>query len=151
VTGRCGACIQSGRSSQAALPPTRVVVTDPPGTSRKGADACGIVVVGAVTDRAGERTRALRYGRTRRREAMGSMGGLQSLRCWNGMAVIVWLLRSTQGGEMAEAVLRQVDPPIPYRLPLREGCSGLVTCCSTYEQGVFTSVVWPRWKIRCVR
>lgn len=95
---------------------TRIVVAvDPPGTSRSDSDECGIIVAGAVMDGPVHEWRAHVI-------ADASIAAARPLD-WATAAVSAMkrygadrlVAEVNQGGEMVEAVLRQVDPLLPYR------------------------------------
>ena len=92
-----------------------VVAIDPPGTSRTGSDECGIVVAGVVMqgpvhnwqayvleDASISAAKPLDWATA----AVDAMARHQADRL---------VAEVNQGGEMVEAVLRQVDPLLPYR------------------------------------
>jgi phage terminase large subunit-like protein len=98
----------------AAPPPARIVVAvDPPASSSRGADRCGLVAAG------------LAPGGTAYVLADATAGGLAP-EAWAARAVGLYrrleadcvVVETNQGGEMAEAVLREVDPAVPVR-PVR--------------------------------
>ncbi|MEJ0076002.1 MAG: terminase family protein [Alphaproteobacteria bacterium] len=90
---------------------TRIVVAiDPPGTSKRGADACGIVAAGRASN-----------GWVYVLEDASARG--LSPTAWANKAVAVYrrlkadtlVAEVNMGGEMVRAVLRQVDPSIPLK------------------------------------
>lgn len=95
---------------------TRVVVAiDPPGTSRKGADECGIVVAGVVMDGPVNAWRAYVIedaSIAAARPIDWAHAAVAAMERHGGDRLVAEV---NQGGEMVEAVLRQVDPLIPYR------------------------------------
>jgi phage terminase large subunit-like protein len=101
-----------------APPLARIVVAvDPPASSGRGADACGIVAAGV--DEAG-----LGY------VVEGATASGLSPERWAGRAIGVYrklqadalVVEAKQGGEMVEAVRRQVDPAVPVtRVHARRG------------------------------
>lgn len=95
---------------------TRIVVAiDPPGTSRSTSDECGIVVAGAIMEGPVTEWRAYviedaTVSAARPLDwAQAAVSALQR----HGADRLV--AEVNQGGEMVEAVLRQVDPLLPYR------------------------------------
>jgi phage terminase large subunit-like protein len=102
--------IEAARVAPASVPPLRriVVAVDPPASSREGADACGIVAVGQGAD---ERLYVL---------ADESAGRLSPLE-WASRAIALYrrleadriVVEVNQGGEMARAVLSEVDASVP--------------------------------------
>jgi phage terminase large subunit-like protein len=102
--------IEAARVAPEAVPPLRriVVAVDPPASSREGADACGIVAVGQGAD---ERLYVL---------ADESASRLSPLE-WASRAIALYrrleadriVVEVNQGGEMARAVLSEVDASVP--------------------------------------
>ncbi|MEO0718152.1 MAG: terminase family protein [Pseudomonadota bacterium] len=92
-----------------------VVAVDPPATSHAGSDACGIVVVGAQFDGDERNARAFVLedlsvqGASPQAWAERAVSAYQRLRADRIVAEV------NQGGDMVEAVLRQVDPTVAYR------------------------------------
>ncbi len=90
-----------------------VVAVDPPASSGPHADACGIIVAGlgsegrayVLADRTVERARPLDWARA----VIGAYRGHEADRV---------VVEVNQGGDLVEAVLRQVDPSVPVR-PVR--------------------------------
>lgn len=83
-----------------------VVAVDPPITGKKGSDACGIVVVGAVTEGPVKDWRAYVLEDATIEAAVAAMDRHSATRM---------VAEVNQGGEMVEAVIRQVDPLVPYK------------------------------------
>ena len=97
----------------AAPPLARVIVAvDPPVTSRKNSDACGIVVAGIT---GGEEPTGIVL-------ADWSVQGV-SPQAWAARAVAAYhfhkadrlVAEVNQGGDMVEAIIRQIDPKIPFK------------------------------------
>lgn len=92
-----------------------VVAVDPPVTGNAASDDCGIVVVGAVTQGPPQDWRAV--------VLEDASVAASSPLTWASAAVDAMarhgadrlVAEVNQGGEMVEAVLRQVDPLVPYR------------------------------------
>ncbi len=96
-----------------APPLTRIIVAvDPPVTSRKNSDACGIVAAGLTP---GENPTATVL-------ADWSVQGV-SPQAWAERAVAAFRYHNAdrlvaevnQGGDMVEAIIRQIDPNIPFK------------------------------------
>ena len=100
------------RSRVAAAPElVRVVVAvDPPASSGARADACGIVVAGVDPGGVGHVLADLTVRRCKPAEWAARAVG--AYRRWAADALVV---ETNQGGEMALAVLREVDPGVPAR------------------------------------
>lgn len=103
--------IEAARISVAPVLDRVVVAVDPPATSGPDADECGLVVAG-LSENGGERSAYVL--------ADWSAGGL-SPRQWAEKAVAAYhefeadriVVEVNQGGEMARAVIAQVDPVAP--------------------------------------
>ncbi|HPE26261.1 DNA-packaging protein [Albidovulum sp.] len=108
------AMIEAGRRAPPARFSRVVVAVDPAVSGRTGADECGIVVAGAVTEGPPETWRAWVL-------EDASLSG-SPLR-WAEEAVAAFrrhgadrlVAEVNQGGKLVESVVRQVDPMIPYR------------------------------------
>lgn len=118
--------------------PDRVVVAvDPPVTSHKGSDACGIVVAGASTQGDPSEWRVVVL------EDASVTGA--SPQVWAEAAVSAMrrhkadrlVAEVNQGGDLVETVVRQIDPVVPYRAV--RATRGKVTraepVAALYEQG----------------
>ena len=107
--------IERGRISVAGEMSRIVVAVDPPVTSKGGSDACGIVVAGVDT-----RGEPSEWVATVLEDA--SVGRASPKR-WAEAAVAAYrrwgadriVAEVNQGGELVEAVIRQVDGTVPYR------------------------------------
>ena len=92
-----------------------VVAVDPPVTGHRGSDACGIVVAGVVTQGPPQDWRAYVLEDATVKAA--------SPRVWAEAAVAALrrhgadriVAEVNQGGDLVAAVIRQVDPMVPYR------------------------------------
>lgn len=103
------------RSRVAAAPELRriVVAVDPPASSGPHADACGIVVAGlgadgrgyVLADRTVERARPLDWARA----------AIRAFRIYAADRIVVEI---NQGGDLVEAVIRQIDAAVPVK-PVR--------------------------------
>jgi phage terminase large subunit-like protein len=102
------ALIEACRGPSPASLARIVVAVDPPASSRAGADACGIVAAGIDGEGglhvlADETAQGLR-------PAQWAMRAVELYRRLEADAVVVEV---NQGGEMVEAVLRDIDPALP--------------------------------------
>ncbi len=106
----------SGVRIDSAPPLSRVIVAvDPPVTARKGSDACGIVVAGVTGTPEDSGSFAVVL-------ADWSVQGVPP-QAWAARAVAAYRFHKAdrlvaevnQGGDMVEAVIRQIDPDIPFR------------------------------------
>lgn len=95
-----------------------VVAIDPPATSGPNADACGLIVAGVADDRAYVLEDATLHN------ASPDVWANRAARLFHDHAADCVIAESNQGGEMVEAVLRQVDPNLPIiRVHARRGKS----------------------------
>lgn len=104
------ALVEGARVRQAPELGRIVVAVDPPASSGPHADACGIVVAGlgsdgrgyVLADRTVERARPLDWARA----VIGAFHAYEADRI---------VVEINQGGDLVEAVLRQVDASVPVR------------------------------------
>ncbi|MFT6426573.1 MAG: phage terminase large subunit-like protein [Celeribacter sp.] len=92
-----------------------VVAVDPPVTSHKGSDECGIIVVGAVTQGPPQDWRAYVLEDATMSAASPTAwakGAIDALTRWEADKIVAEV---NQGGDLVESVLRQVDPIVPYK------------------------------------
>jgi phage terminase large subunit-like protein len=131
------AAIEATRDDAAPQLDRIVVAVDPAVTGGAGSDACGIVVVGAVTQgppqdwRAWVLEDASVQGASPVQWARAAMAAMAR----HGAERLV--AEVNQGGDLVETVLRQIDPLVPYR-GLRAGRGkGLRAepVAALYEQG----------------
>ncbi len=86
-----------------------VIAIDPPATSGPKADACGLIVAGVAGDAAYVLEDATL------RHAPPEMWAERAVKLFRDYAADCVIAEGNQGGEMVEAVLRQVDPNLPIR------------------------------------
>ncbi|WP_423794554.1 DNA-packaging protein [Methylobacterium durans] len=102
---------QGLEAARVAAPPgalARIVVAvDPPASSRVGADACGIVAAGAL----GQNAYVLADATLAR--AAPQAWASAALALYHRLQADALVVEVNQGGEMAEAVLREVDRSVP--------------------------------------
>jgi phage terminase large subunit-like protein len=107
------ALIEAARVREAPELARVVVAVDPPASSGPHADACGIVVAGAsedgrayvLADRTLEQARPLDWARA-------------AIRAYSVFEADRIVVETNQGGDLVEAVLRQVDARVPVK-PVR--------------------------------
>jgi phage terminase large subunit-like protein len=92
-----------------------VVAVDPPVTGHAGSDACGIMVVGAVTDGPPQTWRAFVLEDATVQAASPDAWAravIAAKERWGADRVVAEV---NQGGDLVESVLRQIDPLVSYR------------------------------------
>lgn len=114
-----------------------VVAVDPPVTGHAGSDECGIVVVGAVTKGAPQEWRAF--------VLEDASVSASSPTAWAEAAIAAMerhgaerlVAEVNQGGDLVEAVIRQVDALVPYRSvhASRGKVARAEPAAALYEQG----------------
>src|SRR5690606_11104927 len=104
------AAIEAARVDRAPELSRVVGAVDPPASSRAGADCCGIVCAGGGTD-------GLAYvlADATVRAAAPTGWARAAAAVYHRFAADRLVAEVNQGGEMVEAVMRQVDPQIAYR------------------------------------
>jgi len=90
-----------------------VVAVDPPASSRKTSDACGIVAAGLDAE-----GRAVVLADATLNAARPQDWAACAVALYHTLAADCLLVEVNQGGEMASAVIRTVDPAVPVR-PVR--------------------------------
>ncbi len=114
-----------------------VVAIDPPGTAHAGSDECGIVVVGALMDGPVHTWRAYVLEDASipaARPLDWATAAIGAMRRYGADRLVAEV---NQGGDMVEAVIRQVDPLVPYRsVHASKGKSARAEpVAALYEQG----------------
>ncbi len=114
-----------------------VVAVDPPTTGHKGSDACGIVVAGVTMQGPPQAWRAyvLEDATVQAASPLDwARAAVAALRRHGGERLVAEV---NQGGDMVEAIVRQVDPLIPYRgVHARKGKAARAEpVAALYEQG----------------
>jgi phage terminase large subunit-like protein len=102
--------IEAARLAPGAVPAlTRIVVAvDPPATSGRRADACGIVAAGIDANRT---VHVLEDATLER--AKPAEWAARAVALYHRLAADALVAEVNQGGEMVEAVLRETDPSVP--------------------------------------
>ena len=108
------ATLEAQRIAQAPRCQRIVVAVDPPVTGHGGSDACGIVVVGAITEGAPQSWRAV---------VLEDASVRGSSTAWATAAVAAYhrhgadrmVAEVNQGGALVEEMIRQIDPMIAYK------------------------------------
>jgi phage terminase large subunit-like protein len=92
-----------------------VVAIDPPGTSHAGSDECGIVVVGVTMAGDVHHWRAFVLEDASVSAARPTVWAEAAIAAMHRHGADRLVAEVNQGGDMVEAVLRQVDPLVSYR------------------------------------
>lgn len=114
-----------------------IVAVDPPVTSTKSSDECGIIVAGAVTEGSPSDWYAVVLEDASVRGYSPNQWGqvaLDALRRHGGERLIAEV---NQGGDLVEEVLRSLDPTMPYRAvrASRGKAARAEPIAALYEQG----------------
>ena len=92
-----------------------VVAVDPPVTGHEGSDACGIVVVGAVTQGPVQDWRAYVLADASVTASSPASWARAAIRAMERFGAERLVAEVNQGGDLVEQVIRQVDPMVPFR------------------------------------
>lgn len=109
------AMLEAGRVEAAPDLDRIVVAVDPPVTGHSGSDACGIVVVGAVTRGPVQDWRAYVLADASVRAASPASWARAAIRAMEQWGAERLVAEVNQGGDLVEQVIRQVDPLVPFR------------------------------------
>ena len=129
--------LEAQRIAQAPRCQRIVVAVDPPVTGHGGSDACGIVVVGAITEGAPQSWRAVVLedasvtGASPEQWARAAIAAMERHKADRLVAEV------NQGGDLVEGVIRQIDPLVPYRAVRASRGKGVRAepVSALYEQG----------------
>ncbi|WP_296376539.1 terminase family protein [Yoonia sp.] len=120
---------------------TRVVVAiDPPGSSHAGSDACGIVVAGVAMDGPVQNWRAHVLEDASIAAARPTDWARAAIAVMQRHGADRLVAEVNQGGDMVEAVIRQIDPLVSYRSvhASRGKVARAEPVAALYEQGRVT-------------
>ncbi len=114
-----------------------VVAVDPPVSGHKGSDECGIVVVGAETEGAPEEWRAVVLEDASVSAASPTEWARAALDAMARHGADRLVAEVNQGGDLVEAVIRQLDPMVPYKAvrASRGKVARAEPVAALYEQG----------------
>ncbi len=87
-----------------------VIAVDPPASSKKTSDACGIVAAGLAADGT-----AYVLADRSRRQAKPSDWAEAAIGLWHGLSADCLVAEVNQGGEMVREVIAGVDPAVPVK------------------------------------
>ena len=114
-----------------------VVAVDPPTTGHKGSDACGIVVAGVVARGAPSEWQACVLEDATVQAASPLDWATAAVRAFHRHGADRIVAEVNQGGDMVEAIVRQVDPLVPFKgVNARKGKAARAEpVAALYEQG----------------
>lgn len=114
-----------------------VVAVDPPVSAHKSSDTCGIVVVGAITDGPPQNWRAVVLEDASVQGASPEAWARAALDAFARHGADRLVAEVNQGGNLVEAVIRQIDAVVPFRaLHARASKSARAEpVAALYEQG----------------
>ena len=114
-----------------------VVAVDPPVTGHAGSDACGIVVVGAVTEGAPSEWRAHVLEDASVSAASPADWARAAISAMERHGADRLVAEVNQGGDLVESVVRQIDPMVPFRAvrASRGKTARAEPVAALYEQG----------------
>ncbi|MEZ5913087.1 MAG: terminase family protein [Paracoccaceae bacterium] len=114
-----------------------VVAVDPPVTGHAGSDACGIVVVGALTDGPVQDWRAYVLEDASVSAASPAEWARAAIAAMERHGAERLVAEVNQGGDLVESVVRQVDPLVPFRAvrASRGKSARAEPVAALYEQG----------------
>ncbi len=131
------AALDAGRIPLAPEFDRVVVAVDPPVTGIAGSDECGIVAVGAVTKGPPQNWRAVVLEDASLRAASPDQWARAALAAMERHGADRLVAEVNQGGDLVEAVIRQIDPLVPYRAvrASRGKSARAEPVAALYEQG----------------
>lgn len=109
------ASIESGRLEHAPQLSRIVVAVDPPVTGHKGSDACGIVVAGVFAEGPPSEWLAVVLKDASVTAAKPTDWARAALEAMDRYQADRLVAEVNQGGDLVEAVIRQIDPLVSYR------------------------------------
>ncbi len=109
------AMIEGGRLDVAPACKRIVVAVDPPVTGHSTSDACGIVVVGAITDGPPQNWRAVVLEDASVTGASPDQWARAAIAALHRHGADRLVAEVNQGGDLVEGVIRTIDPLVPYR------------------------------------
>ena len=114
-----------------------MVAVDPPVTGHAGSDECGIVVVGAVTQGPPQNWHAVVLKDASVKASSPTLWAQAAVDAMEEFGAERLVAEVNQGGDLVEAVIRQIDPLVPYK-PVRATRGKAVRAepvAALYEQG----------------
>ena len=131
------AALEKGRVSAVPRCTRIVVAVDPPVTGHGGSDACGIIVVGAITEGAPQTWRAVVLEDASVQGASPDQWARAAIAAMERHKADRLVAEVNQGGDLVEGVIRQIDPLVPYRAvrATRNKMLRAEPVAALYEQG----------------
>jgi len=132
-----GAMIEAARVDEVEAFDRVVVAVDPPVTGHAGSDACGIVVVGAVTSGPPVEWRACVLEDASVEAASPKVWAEAAIAAMARHGADRLVAEVNQGGDLVETVIRQIDPMVAYRgvRAARGKVARAEPVAALYEQG----------------
>ncbi len=129
--------IEAGRIDAAPALSRIVVAVDPPVSAHKSSDTCGIVVVGAITDGPPQNWRAVVLEDASVQGASPEAWARAALDAFARHGADRLVAEVNQGGNLVEAVIRQIDALVPFRAVHARASKGARAepVAARYEQG----------------
>jgi phage terminase large subunit-like protein len=129
--------IEAGRIDTAPALSRIVVAVDPPVSAHKSSDTCGIVVVGAITDGPPQNWRAVVLEDASVQGASPEAWARAALDAFARHGADRLVAEVNQGGNLVEAVIRQIDALVPFRAVHARASKGARAepVAALYEQG----------------
>ncbi|MDX5350218.1 MAG: terminase family protein [Paracoccaceae bacterium] len=131
------AMLDRAREAAAPVPNRIVVAVDPPVTSMKSSDECGIVVVGADTRGEPKDWRAVVLEDASVKGATPEGWARAALAAMERHGADRLVAEVNQGGDLVEKVVRMIDPSVPFRAvhATRSKMLRAEPVAALYEQG----------------
>ena len=129
--------MDAGRAAHAPVLDRIVVAVDPPVSEGETADACGIIVAGAVTQGPPQDWRAYVLADMTVEGASPTAWARAALAAFHKFEADRLVAEVNQGGALVETVLRQIDPGVPYKAvrASRGKSARAEPVAALYEQG----------------
>ncbi|MDG4649796.1 terminase family protein [Roseibacterium sp. SDUM158017] len=131
------AAIDAARVSEVPHGVRVIVAVDPPVTGHEGSDACGIIVVGVVTEGPVADWRAVVIEDCSLKAASPTRWAEAAAAAYHRHRAERMVAEVNQGGDLVETIMRQVDPMVSYRAvrASRGKAARAEPVAALYEQG----------------
>jgi phage terminase large subunit-like protein len=129
--------LDAARASEVPDGARVIVAVDPPVTGHAGSDACGIVVVGVVTEGPVSAWRAVVIEDCSVKAASPKQWAEAAAAAYHRHGATRMVAEVNQGGDLVETIMRQVDPMVNYRgvRAARGKAARAEPVAALYEQG----------------